>query len=284
MIRRAPRPTHSFVIVRNEVARDERISYRARGLLIAILSRPDNWTIRAEQLASESSVEGRDAVRTALKELQAAGYLVSNKVRNSDGQIQWESVVYDSPQSAESPETENPSPVKPASVELATVSQAPLEELSTRTEKKKKTPTGDTVDDRDSVREVFAEWIKVTGRSLERTILDDKRRRRIEWALKTYSRTEITQALQGWKRSKWHRGENTAGKVYDELTLIFKDSANFERFRNMYVPPVASTAPQQFYEAMRYCGDCEDGYVRATDPQGQTVLKFCPVCYPERRV
>lgn len=284
MIRRAPRPTHSFVIVRNEVARDERLSYRARGLLIAILSRPDNWTIRAEQLASETAIEGRDAVRTALKELQVAGYLVSNKVRNGEGQIQWESVVYDVPQTPEEPETGNPSPVKPTPVELATVSQAPLEEPSTRTEKKKKTPTGDTVSDRDSVREVFAEWIGVTGRSLERTILDDKRRRRIEWALKTYTRGEITQALQGWKRSKWHRGENTAGKVYDEITLIFKDSANFERFRDMYVPPVVSSSFSISYSAMTYCGECDNGYVRSQDSDGRIVNKFCETCYPDRKI
>jgi len=38
-------------------------------VLAAILSRPDNWRVRSDQLATDGK-EGRDAIRAALNELK----------------------------------------------------------------------------------------------------------------------------------------------------------------------------------------------------------------------
>jgi hypothetical protein len=95
---RAPRSESNFTTIRNDVIRDERLSYRASGVLIDILSRPDNWRTSAEQLARARRQEGRDAVRVALKELQAAGYLVHTKVRDrATGRLSTVSYVFDEP-------------------------------------------------------------------------------------------------------------------------------------------------------------------------------------------
>lgn len=99
MIKRAPRPDSGFLILRNDVARDERLSYRASGLLTSILSRPDNWTVTAERLAAERpNGEGEKAVRATLRELEAAGYLVRQRTRGADGRFGWVQMVYDTPQ------------------------------------------------------------------------------------------------------------------------------------------------------------------------------------------
>lgn len=94
---RAPRPDSRFLIVRNSVAQDERLSYRARGLLVAILSRPDHWRVDSTQLAREAK-EGRDAVRSALKELETCGYLRRVTTRDENGRWVTDQVVYDTPQ------------------------------------------------------------------------------------------------------------------------------------------------------------------------------------------
>lgn len=131
MIRRAARPTQDFTIIRNDVLRDSRLSYRARGLLASILSRPDNWTIRSEQLAREAS-EGRDAIRTALNELRDIGYLETVQYQDElTGRFYTEQIVYDQP-------INDPKPENPASENQASVFQALLEEQKRTTEKEDK--------------------------------------------------------------------------------------------------------------------------------------------------
>lgn len=97
MIIRAARPEAHFVMVRNSVARDDRLSFRARGVLVAVLSRPDDWSISAENLARE----GQESVQTiykCLRELEAAGYVQRRRVRNAAGQLRTETLVFDEPQ------------------------------------------------------------------------------------------------------------------------------------------------------------------------------------------
>lgn len=93
---RAERPQNKFAIIRNEVLQDQNLSFRARGILASILSRPDNWRCSAWDLANEGK-EGRGAILTALTELETYGYLKRLKMQDSAGQWRTESYVYDQP-------------------------------------------------------------------------------------------------------------------------------------------------------------------------------------------
>lgn len=62
------------------------LSWRAKGILAYLLARPDNWEIREYDLVAHAT-EGRDAVRKALKELKAHGYIVKSQRRSDVGQF-----------------------------------------------------------------------------------------------------------------------------------------------------------------------------------------------------
>lgn len=79
---------------------DPALSFRARGVLAWLLEKPDNWTISAEAIASHGT-EGRDAIRSALRELEAGGYLVRRKHRGDDGKWHAEAVLYEHPEQAD---------------------------------------------------------------------------------------------------------------------------------------------------------------------------------------
>lgn len=78
---RANRP-NQYVQIDNRVARDHRLSLRARGLLLELLSHADGWRWGSADDIAENQPEGRDAIRTALRELESVGYLVRRKVQD----------------------------------------------------------------------------------------------------------------------------------------------------------------------------------------------------------
>lgn len=112
---RSPRPESHFSIISNEIVRDNRLSYKARGILLELLSRPDNWRISADALAA-NGIDGRDAILTGLKELRDAGYIVTVRVQDDKGRWTTESTVYDEPKSgfpkSDKPKSDNPTVIE----------------------------------------------------------------------------------------------------------------------------------------------------------------------------
>jgi hypothetical protein len=110
---RSPRPESHFGVYSNDVVRDNRLSYKARGILLELLSRPDNWRVSADALAVEGP-DGRDSIIAGLKELRDAGYIITTRVQNEKGHWSTESVVFDIPQPKPGlPESEKPKSGEP---------------------------------------------------------------------------------------------------------------------------------------------------------------------------
>lgn len=87
-----------FTVVDNAALRDENISLKARGLLVTMLSLPDNWKFSENGLCSIFQKDGQASVRSGLKELEENGYLVRARERDSLGRVtnvSW--TIYDYP-------------------------------------------------------------------------------------------------------------------------------------------------------------------------------------------
>ena len=104
--------TKNFTVLNNDLIRDSRLSFKARGLLQYMLSMPDDWKFYVSELAKHSCKEGESAINTGLEELEELGYMRRIQRRESNGKfgaVDWE--VFDEP--AFSPEVENPLAEKP---------------------------------------------------------------------------------------------------------------------------------------------------------------------------
>jgi hypothetical protein len=67
-----------FTQMPNAWVRDTRLSRKARGVLIEILSHREGWELSTEALIA-GSTEGRDAIKKAVQELEQHGYLTRER-------------------------------------------------------------------------------------------------------------------------------------------------------------------------------------------------------------
>lgn len=80
---------------------DKRLSWKAVGLLTYLISKPDQWVIRESDLISQHT-DGRDAVRSGMRELREAGYISKVLVRDAQNRFShWEAHIYESPELSE---------------------------------------------------------------------------------------------------------------------------------------------------------------------------------------
>ena len=96
-IRRGPRLADNFTILSNAVVNDRRLSFRARGVLIYLLSKPADWRTRSESIAAQSDKDGRDSVRSAMREMEALGYLMRNRVQDDRGRWHMIQTIFEDP-------------------------------------------------------------------------------------------------------------------------------------------------------------------------------------------
>ena len=109
--------TRDYTVMSNHHLRNANLSLKAKGLLSMMLSLPEDWNYTTRGLAKICK-EGVDAIGAALRELEAAGYIVRHKLRDRQGRISdTEYVIYEQPQlrkpDTASPDTENPYLDKP---------------------------------------------------------------------------------------------------------------------------------------------------------------------------
>jgi len=96
VIVRGPRPQHSFTVIQNSIIDDSTLTWKARGLLIFILSKPDHWRTNMKHLAAQSS-DGYFSVQSGMAELEERGYIRRVKAQDKSGRWSTTTIVHDHP-------------------------------------------------------------------------------------------------------------------------------------------------------------------------------------------
>ena len=106
----------NYVVLDKGFLNDNRLSWRAKGLLAYMLSLPNDWLFSISDLAIRSKC-GRDTTANIIKELTNAGYIHKEQGRTNIGKFgKMDLLLFEAPQAApftenqvtESPLTENP--------------------------------------------------------------------------------------------------------------------------------------------------------------------------------
>ena len=91
----------NFTTVNNHFVNNRSLSLKAKGVMVYLLSKPEYWEVRVRDIVN-SSRDGVDSVKSAMKELRDHGYLVLNRgeSRFPDGTTKFGSFydVYEQPQ------------------------------------------------------------------------------------------------------------------------------------------------------------------------------------------
>ena len=101
-----------YTVMSNHHLRNKELTLKAKGLLSQMLSLPETWDYTLAGL-SHINRESIDAIRTAVWELEKAGYITRRQGRDEKGKMAAiEYTIYEQPQ-LENPILENPTPGKP---------------------------------------------------------------------------------------------------------------------------------------------------------------------------
>lgn len=90
-----------YTVMNNTFLRDDKLSWKAKGLFAYILSLPEDWKIYLNELQTHAT-DGETSLRSAIKELTDNGYIVQKRLKDDKGR--WASYAY---QIIENPLVEN---------------------------------------------------------------------------------------------------------------------------------------------------------------------------------
>lgn len=102
-----------FTTLNNVVLRDERLSWKARGIFSYLWSMPDDWDFYETEVVKHAT-DGRASLRSGLGELMKFGYLERTRSRNKNGKFGapvW--ILHDEPSDDRKPMFDYPTLEKP---------------------------------------------------------------------------------------------------------------------------------------------------------------------------
>lgn len=79
-----------FTQIPNHIIKDERLSWKAKGIYLHLVSKPPVWSYYVEEII-KSSKDAKTSVQSGIKELEEYGYLKRVKTKGDNGKfIGWD--------------------------------------------------------------------------------------------------------------------------------------------------------------------------------------------------
>ena len=101
--------TRDYTVMSNHHLRNTELSLKAKGLLSLMLSLPEGWDYTMKGLAHICK-DGVDSISAGVRELEAHGYLIRERVRNANGQLG--SIEYTILEQPRPPQPKQPEPIQ----------------------------------------------------------------------------------------------------------------------------------------------------------------------------
>ncbi len=154
--------TKNYTVMSNYHLRDKRLSLKSRGLLSLMLSLPENWNYTSAGLSAICK-DGKEAIRSAIRELEEAKYIIREQGRDEQGRLSGNVyTIYEQPYAGNplphKPLTENPPTVKPQTVfqpELNIYKQIPERQNTDFINQPINRATADTIDEIEAYRQII---------------------------------------------------------------------------------------------------------------------------------
>jgi hypothetical protein len=222
--------TTNFTVIPNYLTEDPDLSWKAKGILVYLLGRPNDWEINIPHLSSVSS-DGESSTRSGFSELEDSGY--ATRVRHTDEAgriISWSVYVRqdkNDPWPFENPDVENPHVEKP---HVENRHQLNKDNTNKDITKKEKTKTASLDDDVNQVWSAYIESLERFKPNKKKPVLSKSRIDLIKRRLKDYSVENLILAVTGWEHSEFHCGKNDNGKIWNSIELLLRSSEKIEQF------------------------------------------------------
>lgn len=219
----------NFTVVPNYLTEDPDLSWKAKGMLVYLLGRPQNWEINIPHLATIST-DGENSTRSGFAELEAAGYAHRLRHTNEAGQVtSWSVYVRQDKNDAwpfepdgGNPHVDNPDVEKPHVENRDQVSKDITKNVL---EPKKEEPNAV-----ETIWNAYVESLVRFKPSGRKPVLSEARKALIRRRLANYSVEDLVLAVTGWEHSTYHCGDNDDGKIYNTLELLLRNDEKIERF------------------------------------------------------
>lgn len=228
---------------------DPRLSWKAVGIHLFLVSRPDGWSFYEADLVQRHR-DGAESLRSGLRELEDAGYLDRSEViqDRATGRItgrRWtvrETAGEPVPpkthgtgfpsdgephannkgvETSRNPETEPPPPPAGAGGVVAGEVSLTSQPIPPKDDRKQR--------EAEAVEEVLADWRDATGRNRFFRPVDDSWKKARAALRYGFTRAQLRLAVAGALATPWNCGENPNGKKYLNPDNIFRSSETIDR-------------------------------------------------------